>query len=218
MSTRSCIARSKGVSDFSGVYHHWDGYPSGLGQTLFALYNGHFKKNLNEMLKYLIDDYPAWFSINDADFNLPAVTKGDTSSQICKNCGKPFWMHYAQYYHKNNPLWVAAGEPECPPRVGTTYSVTDHSPEEGDEAHGPVFVMREKVLLTAKNASESGCEYVYVFTSDNKMKILSSYCGNGKKMIGAFGMGDSEAEWKVIGIVDLDGEEPDWDQLDTKAA
>lgn len=72
MSTRSTIARkvSNGKAyKFRGVYHHWDGYPGALGATLHELYNGHFGKDLEAMLKYLIDDHPAgWSSINNADF------------------------------------------------------------------------------------------------------------------------------------------------------
>lgn len=71
MGTRSVIARSTG-SGFKGVYHHWDGYPSGLGATLFELFNGHFKHDSGAMLKYLIDDHPAgWSTINSADFSQP---------------------------------------------------------------------------------------------------------------------------------------------------
>lgn len=69
MSTRSVIAR-KTATGFKGSYHHWDGYPSGLGATLFALYNGHFHKDLPAMLKVLIDEHKGWSTINNADFNL----------------------------------------------------------------------------------------------------------------------------------------------------
>ena len=65
--------------------------------------------------------------------------------------------------------------------------------------------------LTEKNASGCGCEYVYAFTG-NKMVVLSSYRENGHKMIGAFGMGDPNATWKVIGEVDLKGKAPRWDR------
>lgn len=65
-------------------------------------------------------------------------------------------------------------------------------------------------VVTEKNASRSGCEYVYAF-SGKTMVILSSYCEDGAKMVGMFGCGDPKAKWKVIGIVDLDGNEPDWE-------
>lgn len=72
MSTRAVIAR-KTQSGFTGRYHHWDGYPSALGATLFTIYQGHFDRDLPRMLKYLLDDHPAgWSTINDADFALEA--------------------------------------------------------------------------------------------------------------------------------------------------
>jgi hypothetical protein len=72
MSTRSVIARAT-KTGFAGVYHHWDGYPEGLGATLFAAFNGHFNKDLGKMLRYLINEHPAgWSSIADADFAAPA--------------------------------------------------------------------------------------------------------------------------------------------------
>jgi hypothetical protein len=75
MGTRACIARRTGTTlkgMFAGRYHHWDGYPDGLGKTLYELYNGHFKRDLKAMLKYLIDDHPAgWSTINGADFTQP---------------------------------------------------------------------------------------------------------------------------------------------------
>lgn len=81
MSTRSVIAR-KTARGFKGVYHHWDGYPTGLGATLFGAFNGYFKRDINAMLAYLIDAHPAgWSTINRADFTQPAGfhEKGFTS-------------------------------------------------------------------------------------------------------------------------------------------
>lgn len=70
MATRGIIAR-KTNNGFEGVYHHWDSYPSGLGQMLYRLYNGHFRKNIRKMMSYLIDMHPAgWSTINDADFTI----------------------------------------------------------------------------------------------------------------------------------------------------
>ena len=46
------------------------------------------------------------------------------------------------------------------------------------------------------------------------MFITGSFCGNGRKMVGMFGFGDTEAVWSVIAEVDLDGPEPDWETLD----
>ena len=73
MSTRGVIARLTGVlpPQFRGRYNHWDSYPSGLGQTLWKLYYEQFDRDLNAMLRVLIDEHPAgWSTINGADFTL----------------------------------------------------------------------------------------------------------------------------------------------------
>jgi len=69
MSTRALIAR-KTDNGWEARYHHWDGYPAGLGKTLYDLHNGHFCGDAKKMLKVLIDEHEAWSTINDADFNI----------------------------------------------------------------------------------------------------------------------------------------------------
>lgn len=72
MGTRAVIARRTGKDTFAGRYHHWDGYPSGLGAQLFEVCREHFNGDLKAMMAYLIDDHPAgWSTINDRDFTQP---------------------------------------------------------------------------------------------------------------------------------------------------
>ena len=55
MSTRACIAIQTGPrNQFSGTYHHYDGYPTSLGRALWTLYHGHFKGDLNKMVATLL--------------------------------------------------------------------------------------------------------------------------------------------------------------------
>ena len=92
MSTRGAIVRVTGDKKFTGVYHHWDSYPDGLGKSLWSLYHEHFNKNLDAMLKVLIDDHPAgWSTINQKDFNYSAGfnengDNGDTERRLRPNC------------------------------------------------------------------------------------------------------------------------------------
>lgn len=82
MSTNAIIAREVDakLGKFEGRYHHWDGYPTGLGKTLHELYNGHFKKDLSTMLKVLLEDHPAgWSTIIDTDFNQEPGYIGDVN-------------------------------------------------------------------------------------------------------------------------------------------
>ena len=169
MSTRAAIARLTCVSPvkWAGRYHHWDGYPSGLGATLWELYHGHFGRDLDAMLQVLLDNHPAgWSSLHSSDFT------GHSADST--NC----------YCHSDHP--------------------------------------EKEWLVTDKNASGSGCEWAYAFTSvkttdgngHNTMLVLSSYTPQGK-MIGYFGMGNSEAVWPVVAVVDLNGQEPNWEQIET---
>lgn len=71
MGTRSVIAEPFG-DGFRGRYHHWDGYPSGLGHQLWDLYHGHFAGDVEAMTTYLIAEEPVgWSTINGADFDQP---------------------------------------------------------------------------------------------------------------------------------------------------
>ena|SRR5438034_893083 len=46
ISTRSIIARAAGEGTFKGVYHHWDGYPTGLGKYLTEILADPFGNDL----------------------------------------------------------------------------------------------------------------------------------------------------------------------------
>ena len=214
MSTRSCIAR-KTDSGFIGVYHHFDGYPNGVGRTLFNLRNSHFKGDTDAMLKFLIDDNKGgWSTIVEADFSLPPQKQADSNLEICDICGMPKWRHYAQYYDKTCSYWVEAGRPDCPPRENG-FQVFNHAFSKGHVAEGPIILGDEPYEINERNASGVGCEYAYVFTDAGKtMQILSSYCENGNKMVGAFGFGDPEGTWKLIASVDLDADMPDWNKFE----
>ena len=87
MSTRSIIAR-KTDKGFTGVYHHWDGYPTGLGCTLYEMYN-EGDKDLDGMLTFLIDTHPAgWSSINGVDWSKPIgfIEKYDPENRDTPQC------------------------------------------------------------------------------------------------------------------------------------
>jgi hypothetical protein len=186
MGTRGCIARvverTAGTIGFDGVYHHWDSYPTGLGETLFKLYNGFFAKDIAKFLQVLIDDHPAgWSTINNADFSMAAgfVEAGNEYEKKADGT--------SDY---NKPITHG---PRC-------------------FCHGTRH--EEASAITEKGASSCGCEWTYAFDEKKRlMYVLSSYCRNGKKMIGFFGFGDKEALWKPVAVVKLDEAEPDWEAI-----
>lgn len=210
MSTRSVIARRNG-NGFTGVYHHWDGYPSGLGATLFQLRNGHFKGDTQKMLSFLIDQHPAgWSTICGADFSIEPGFQ-EHGKAPCAVCQCPDWMHYSQYYESH-------GLPTPPSFDGKSYQVFNHGYKEPEMPQGPQCYChgdrQEKAgkPMTEKNSTGCGCEWAYVFDGD-KMAVCS-YCGDGSgKMIGMFGCGDPDGKWRTVAIVDMNSTEPDWEAI-----
>lgn len=111
MSTRAVIGvyEDRQAGKWRGTYHHFDGYPSGLGQTLWKLYHELYEGLLPAMLEMLIDAHPqGWSSIIDCDWTL-----------------KPTWLD-------NRGEWYNAGK-KCP---ATSYKYRpgeDHEPWRFDQ-------------------------------------------------------------------------------------
>jgi hypothetical protein len=92
MSTNGIIARKVGEGAFAGRYHHWDSYPTKLGETLVELYRGFFKYDLEKMLTVLLDEHPAgWSTINGRDFKYkPGYTDSSYPDRIRKLRGAAY--------------------------------------------------------------------------------------------------------------------------------
>lgn len=93
MSTRAMIGR-KTAEGFAGRYHHWDGYPSGLGRALYELRNGHFHGDTAAMLAVLLDQHPAgWSTIVDRDFAQSPAWGSKTAPECLCHGGRhdPTW-------------------------------------------------------------------------------------------------------------------------------
>jgi len=61
VSTRSVIARRTN-GGWSGVYHHWDGYPSGLGAHLWKLLRDRYAGDVERLLAEVVDAHPGGWS------------------------------------------------------------------------------------------------------------------------------------------------------------
>lgn len=235
MSTRAAIARPSG-DGFQGRYHHWDGYPDGLGQTLYELAQTNRNRaqldldptpwdgDVEKMLEVLIDQHPAgWSTINGKDMRRTPGFSDDHMSGTCV-CGKDEKAHFCQYNKPHEgPSPCNGGVPATDGfsnrHLGHLFEETAESKAEAaDRALIPECYChggRDEGAwdVDEKNAAGSGVEYAYVFSPNRKMTVLSSYTeidGQPAKMVGFFGMGDPNSEWKAIGYVDLDGPQPDW--------
>ena len=193
MSTRSCIARTTGEGTFRGVYHHWDGYPSGLGVTLFHLYRNHFNKDLNAMLEFLIDQHPAgWSTINGADFKLPAGFQEPKYRK--KRNGDP---DYTKPIPHGPVCYCHGGRHEEPSIVTEADDCGMEWAYVFDAERRLMYVLER--ILTDDAVSTSG-------------KNLS-----GRHMVGMFGYGaPGHQRWVTRGSVALDGPEPNWKLLERR--
>ena len=66
MSTRSCIARVEG-DGWRGVYHHSDGYPSGLGCYIFRSIRREWSGDAGAFLDYALSHDGGWSSLFSPD-------------------------------------------------------------------------------------------------------------------------------------------------------
>jgi hypothetical protein len=72
MATRALIGRLTGWDGSfpmgEGVYHHWDGYPTGLGAFLFRLFRDDYQGDMEKMLKEIVDSHPGgWSDLEKGD-------------------------------------------------------------------------------------------------------------------------------------------------------
>lgn len=227
MSTRWAIMRLTNSSplDAVGVYGHWDGYPSGVGQSLWHAIHERFAGSAVLAMKFFIDEHPAgWSSICGVDWALPVGAR-DHGKKLCASCKKEINAHYRQCYREGSEYWPLPDARLCDPTnpvlvLGHAAEYDPSAPRSaecychGDACEGPQ-------PLALDEASACGVEWVYAFDeANNKMLILSSYRAEargraGRKMIGMFGQGDPNAVWGEVASIDLtDSTEPDWEEIE----
>lgn len=158
MSTRSCIAKPHG-DGWTGRYHHSDGYPSGLGSTLWKAYHETFAGDVKALRELLIDSEAAsagWSSINGADLTQPPQWGG-------RNFGDE---------PSEGPLsYFARGEAPSDPHVCTCpSSETECDPLSIEWA----YVLTDQALVVFKSVPGKGPE-------GYEHRMVGAYPWNGKE-------------------------------------
>lgn len=212
MSTRSCIARLTGPNAFKGVYHHWDGYPTALGATLWDVYQNHFERNLEKMLSFLIDEHPAgWSTINGADFT---VEPGFGEKRPCKHCGKDYVDHLEWPEGAGPNKGVGAIGDKL---LGHVYEYDYTVPRQPQcYCHGE----RSEEASPVDQNSDCGMEWAYVFDIEKDILLVFErlYENSGNHMVGMFGVGaPGHQRWVTAAEIDLRGPEPDWAKISAKS-
>jgi hypothetical protein len=206
MSTRAVIARKNGDS-WAGRFHHWDGYPEGLGQTLVENATGPFAGNLAGLLKILIDDHPAgWDTIVSRDLSLPATHRAFSPEEVidCMLCGKNSRAHFCQE-QKEHPQPIPC-EGGYAFHLGHKHTP---DPEEIERlSHIPVCYCHgrkeaaEEYLITPETLGETWCEYVYIIDPETQtMEVLGEFVDKNEA---------DKLVWKSLGTVNLANPDDNW--------
>jgi len=196
VSTRSCIAQwLPGSHRWRGVYHHWDGYPSGLGCYIFRAIRYRFK-DVQSFLDYALAHDGGWSHIYPA----AVVTASPKGGETFGRARRP--QCYCHGYF--------ATRDEIRPGHGMGII-------EGCEC-------REKPYIPGQGDPPScdplSIEWVYVLDPETRtMTILEAY---GEDIPGTVAWwtlrpdGTREAQpqrayrHRLRDVVALDGPEPDW--------
>ncbi len=144
MSTRSIIARATGEGTFKGVYHHWDGYPTGLGKYLTEILAHPFDHDLPRMLHTLIDQHPAgWSTILGKDFSLaPGYTWENVSHPSCEGLSDAEYQAAMEAYRATPDM----RRPQC-------------------YCHGA----RREESQTLTERDDAGAEWAYIFEEEERV-------------------------------------------------
>ncbi len=172
MGTRSVIAKPT-QTGFSGRYHHWDGYPSGLGATLYDAYQGHFGGDLDAMCHFLLDEHPAGFwTIVGRDLSLP--------------CGY-FGRYTGSDERTLNPVCYCHGI-----RSDPAHEVTEK--DAGTIGCEYAYVLSEQngldVMDILSSYTERGDKMIGLFGSGDPDSVW--------RRIARIEIGDPEPDWKAI--------------------
>jgi len=121
MSTRSMVGKftDKNQGQFTARYCHYDGYPSGVGQTIINNWRNNFDNSGAKIADFLLSTKYGWSVLNDTDFTKPPgwdeKTTGDTPRWYDDREGEepshPFnnqsdlgWIEYAYLFDTEKNL------------------------------------------------------------------------------------------------------------------
>ena len=200
MSTRSLIGIITEMGEnpdnpaiWEGVYHHFDGYPTGLGASLWQHYHQHYAGALPAMLEYLLSERVGWSSINGCDLSLPPIwVEGFGDNQ--KIVALP---HIMARLEELEPVWRASW-PDAGPD-GFKKHIIENAPQSYTQRGETVREGRHDEHTRSTDSDLGWVEYAYLFDLDERNMHIFDVRYD---------------KLYPLSIVDLDGDEPDWSVIE----
>lgn len=220
MSTRAIIARWTPATTvtWEGRYHHYDGYPTGLGRQLHQLHHGHFNGDTDAMKRVLIEEHTGWSTINGADWTKP-IRAYNSQDYVCEECGAHNTAHYRQYYYDTPKLLP----PPAMADAANPVLVLGHQPVDPHVVPGPVCYCHDengRKIASAtddwitSDGDDGGTEWAYVIDSLG-ITVFERNWNTGGHMTGMFGMGGGDqARWLHRGHVAWQTDDAVFDQFE----
>lgn len=192
MSTRSVIAYGT-EERWIGVYHHSGGYPRGVGKTIWDLLRDKYKGNIRKFVDEVIESHPhGWVHLylETVIKRAPNTVLGWRTKKDSSQC---FCHGYLAKRDGNDPK---------------------------DKSH----MIHYPDCIKDPQQRYNNClrlEYVYILDVEKvQMVIWTSYdTGKRLRVEGTRGNGSTysydsiEYAWGKVALLDLNGEEPDWNEL-----
>lgn len=170
MGTRSIIAKEVGTN-FEGVYCHWDGYPAGLGATLYRLATGPFKGKLDKMLEVLIYNHiSGWSSIVGWDGKPENVIGFDESERRQKEAREVAPHDYTAVR-------------DCIEHCAVFYDGSRADPD--------------AKLMTMRSLLNTWCEYLYTFDVEAETLEVCRIQSNSRILLAIVRL-NPEPNWAAI--------------------
>lgn len=227
MGTRGAVAIKNG-GGFVGVYNHWDSYPQGLGKELWDYLHRDgidLKQFADELLKY--DDWRNFRGGGVCEY-CGKVGLGQPHSISGVICYPDIPNRYKdademREYFRQLPAWQGKDddiekEVRFAVAVATNIEITGYpDPDSILHQHGN---LTDKI--TNDNADPLFIEWVYVIDPKRMVEVLAHRRAKGTHTESSDCGGYHEwqspnYEHYLLATYPLDGNEPNWEELDDKA-
>lgn len=184
MSTRAVIAKPDG-DGFRGRYHHFDGYPSGLGVALVGTLAEQFGGDLEAMVTRLIDEeHVGWSNIIGHDLSMPSCWHDSSDpAALCASCTLPMWRHYAQYYPEgtaddpvvNGRRRAGLIHPEQVMQLGHSFEALPPEPQGPQSYTARGESAQDGDYWITNQGDDGGTEWAYVLSAGGVLVVKREY-------------------------------------------
>lgn len=227
MSTRGCVAIGT-EAKWTGVYNHYDSYPTGLGKELWDHLRGKdLTKFAEEMLRY--DDWRNYLNGGTCEY---CGKKGQgqphgISGVICVREERFKTRREMREYFKSLPAWKGRDD-EIKRMVETEWKIRRNiertgypDPKAKYHKHGD---LTDKI--TSDNPDPLFIEWVYVVGPEKRTLTVLSNRSDGKtegafkkdgptlRKDGYWDYGHCAFRHVKVAEISLDGREPDWEKIE----